>query len=257
MPSRKKSSLSVIIPVYKRLDQAAVCLESLYLTAHAPEEIEFLAQIDPCPDFLEPAVNLRALAERNDSQLGFAANCNRAAMKATGDVLFFVNQDIYATDDLGRGWDLSILAPFEDPEVGITGARLLFPNRRVQSAGGLFDAKAQPFHRAFGLRDLGDGEVSTPCDVSWITGAALAIRAGLFSPGFDESYVGGYFEDVDLCVRVTSRGYRIRYEPRCTLIHRVGSAGGSTRIGANALLFKKKWQEHITPDVDQIIERFW
>jgi GT2 family glycosyltransferase len=79
----------------------------------------------------------------------------------------------------------------------------------------------------------------------------------LFEPGFDESYEEGYFEDVDLCLRVREQGYSVRYEPGCTLIHTVGSTRGTSKLKRNAERFRQKWRARIQPDVYRIHEAFW
>jgi len=277
--------LSVIIPFYNDLPALLTCLNSLHtlrsnIVANAPSlnseratngspigrlrgEVEFLVQDDA-----SPAVDLRPLipptlarVERNAHNLGFAGNCNTAAQRAKSDILFFVNQDVYAVHNLSENWDSAILRAFEDESVGIVGSQLLFPDGRVQSVGGLFDARGTPYHRCFLWRDPAHPEVSTACDVSWATGAALAIRRELFEHvgGFDTDYTNGYFEDVDLCLKVRALGFKIRYAPACTLIHRVGSTGGSPDFTRNALRFKRRWVDPglIQPDSPAVLARYW
>jgi GT2 family glycosyltransferase len=59
--------------------------------------------------------------------------------------------------------------------------------------------------------------------------------------GFDEGYERAYFEDADLCLRAREAGARIRYQPTCTLLHSVGSTGGSPYFMKNARRFKQTW----------------
>lgn len=174
---------------------------------------------------------------------GFAVNCNAGAVRATGDVLFFVNQDVYAVQEWSQSWDAAILEPFNDPKVGIVGARLLTPIGTIQSAGGVFDTAAQPVHRCLGYSNPHHPEVATPREVEWVTGAALAIRRDLWIQlgGFDTIYERGYFEDVDICMRAREAGLSVWYEPRCTLFHAVGSTGGNPRFAANARLWRDRW----------------
>jgi GT2 family glycosyltransferase len=158
------------------------------------------------------------------------------------------------------GWDTALLSAFDDPTVGIVGARLLFPDNRIQNAGGVFDALSQPTHRCLGWSNPHHAECSTRQEVQWTTGAALAIRTSLFVQlrGFDESY-RMYWEDTDLCMRARQAGYKIMFEPTCTLIHQVGSTGGSPHFAAGARLFKQRWIDNgivkagtLTPTA-----RFW
>jgi GT2 family glycosyltransferase len=254
--------LSIVIPAYNDLPGVLTCLNSL--RAYAVHPNEYLVQDDASPDLLFPAVIPPEIAsvQRNDQNVGFGINCNTGALRAHGDVLFFCNQDVYAPDNAAwsAGWDAHLLAAFEDPTVGIVGPRLLFPDGRIQSAGAQFDAKCQPVHRCLGYSNPHHEEVSTPREVSWTTGAALAIRRDLFMElgGFDAAY-RAYFEDTDLCLRARAAGYKIMYWPKCTLIHRVGSTGGSPHFQASARTFFERWvkTDQVKADLHLVTERFW
>lgn len=257
--------LSVIIPAYNHLAEVLTCLNTLQASAADNPAIEWLVQDDASPLLdmrllIPPSV---AKVERNPVNKGFAGNCNVGALRASGDVLLFCNQDIEAIEPFSHGWDAAILNAFQNETVGIVGARLLFPTPQqgVQNAGGVFDAHLQPVHRCLGWTNLDHPEVSTPQEVSWTTGAALAIRKDVFERigGFDERYVGGYFEDCDLCMRVRMAGYKVWYEPRCTLMHKVGTTGGSPFFAQNALLFKSLWVDthKINADIPAVQAGWW
>lgn len=242
--------LAVIIPAYNHLAEVMTCLNTLQALAHDPDALSWHVQDDCSPDVNYPlCIPLcSAHVQRNARNLGFAGNCNAGAHAAIPsiyqpDVLLFCNQDVQASPDWSQGWDTALLSAFADPSVGIVGARLLFPDGSVQNAGGVFDQFAQPMHRCLGWRNAHAAQCSTPCEIEWTTAAALAIRADLFQRlnGFDEGYARGYFEDVDLCLRARAEGYRVWFEPRCTLIHSVGSTGGSPYFSANARRFKQQW----------------
>lgn len=256
------TTLSVILPFYDDLARAMRCLNSLQALAMARNE--YIVQDDASPNVHGPAVFPGAICsvERNAENMGFAANCNAGAARAQGDVLVFVNQDVYAVYGLSEAWDTYILNAFARSDVAIVGPRLLFPNSHVQSAGGLFDAHGQPFHRCLNYSNREHREVNTPCEVSWVTGAFLAVRASVWQElgGFDTEYRRGYFEDADLCVRAHARAGVVWYEPRATLVHETGTTGGSPHFMANAMRFKTKWVDTgiIQPDDRYVIrERWW
>lgn len=253
--------LSVIIPFYNQLDEALTCINSLQALASEPHE--YLVQDDASPNVFAPAVIPSAIAsvERNETNRGFAANVNAAARRATGDILFIVNQDVYGVHGVSNAWDSALLAPFQREGVGIVGARLLYPDGRVQNAGGLFDAHGQPFHRCLGWSNIHHPDISRAREVSWTTGAALAIRRDVWQQvgGFDEAYGRGYYEDVDTCLKARQAGFKVWYEPSVTLIHKVGTTGGNPDFMRNAWLFKSRWVDtgKITPDEPTIRERWW
>lgn len=250
--------ITVIIPAYNHLNLILRCLHSLKITAYRNDDIEYLVQDDCSPEYnLQKNIdNNLAKTKRNPINMGFSGTCNAAAERASTNILLFINQDVYAVEGLSNNWDATIYNTFDNSEIGIVGARLLFPNGSIQSAGGMFDLRKQPFHRYLGYGDRNFSEVSTPMSVPWVTGAALAVSREAFS-GFDRSYEGGYFEDVDLCLKIRERGFKVLYEPRCTFVHEVGCTGGNRNFKKNAILFNFRWHDKITPDVSVIKNYFY
>lgn len=258
--------LAVIIPAYNHLPEVMTCLNSLRSLATG-SATTFHVQDDASPEVFHPACIPPDVAScaRNAQNVGFAANCNAGAREAIAryapDVLFFCNQDVQGVWDWSHGWDTALLQAFDGEQVGVVGARLLFPSGQIQNAGGVFDNLSQPAHRCLGWSNPNAAECSTPRDVEWTTGAAIAIQTTLFQHigGFDERYERGYFEDVDLAMRARQAGSRIWYEPRCTLIHAVGSTGGSPYFAANARRFKAQWVDSgkVKAGTLAAVQRFW
>lgn len=252
--------ISVIIPAYNDLVAVMTALNSLQGLAQDRANIEYLVQDDASPALFLPALIPNAATERNVKNLGFAGNCNAGARRAGGDVLLFVNQDVYGVPEWSAGWDEALRAAFLDPQVGIVGARLLFPDGRIQSAGGLYDAKAQPYHRCLGWKDPRYWETNEARAVDWVTGAALAVRRDIFEAmgGFDEGY-RMYFEDVDLCIRAQQAGHGVWYAPALTLIHSTGSTGGSPYFEASKARFRVKWIDTgiVKPGGRAVWVNFW
>lgn len=256
--------LSIIIPAYNDLAAVLTCLNSLQALASKQSDYEWLVQDDCGPAVFLPAVIPPAVAsvERNGTNLGFSGNCNAGAARATGDVLLFVNQDVYGTYELSKAWDAPILNAFAGEGVAVVGPKLLFPDGRVQSAGGIFDGKCQPTHRYIGWSNAYHPAVNTPECVPWVTGAVLAVRRDVWQHlgGFDGAYLRGYFEDVDFCVRAQLAGFKVWYEPRAVLVHQVGTSGGNPEhFMHNARIFKARYVDTgmIAPDEPVIRERFW
>lgn len=155
-----------------------------------------------------------------DSAYNFAAQSNLGAEKTKGEVLLFLNDDIVPASGT---WLEDLLAPLANPEVAVCGPLLLYPDERLQQ-GGMFLG----YHGLAGhtLRNASLPEedylflASAPREVSAVTGAALAIRRGLFEDlnGFD-AQLATYLQDVDLCLRVQESGHRIVFTPRSVLLH--------------------------------------
>lgn len=258
-------NLCVIIPAYNHLAEVLTCLNSLQATQSGT--VAYHVQDDCSPDVDFRAVIPRASATvvRNETNRGFGGNCNAAAKAALADfpfdVLLFVNQDVFAVPEWSQGWDAALLSAFDDPQVGLVGARLLFPNGSIQSAGGAWDTASQPVHRCLGWSNPHAEECGTPHEVDWTTGAAIAMRASVFQQlgGFDERYERGYFEDVDICLRAHGLGQKVIYQPGCTFIHTVGTSGGSPYFTKNALRFKSQWVDSgkVKPGLLRQVARYW
>lgn len=241
--------LAVVVVAYNHAPEVLTCLNSLQALAANPQSIAWHVQDDCSPEVMFPAVIPRCVAsvERNPQNVGFAANANAGARFVINnygaEVVFLLNQDIQAVPQYSQGWDAALLKAFEGDEVGVVGARLLFPNGSIQNAGGAFDALAQPVHRYLGYSNPNAAICATAGAVEWTTGAAMAIQSNLFQylGGFDEQYQRGYFEDVSFCIRAREAKARIWYEPACTLVHSVGSTGGSPYFAQNARRFKREF----------------
>lgn len=242
------TTLATVIPAYNHLADILHALNSLR-ALQATQFVSYHVQDDCSPEVNLTLCIPREVAStlRNEQNLGFAANANAGVWNAIQlyqpDVILMLNQDVYAVSEWSQGWDRALLAAFDDPTVGVVGARLLFSNGSIQSVGGEFDQLCQPVHRCLGWSNPRHPDCSTRREVEWATGAALAVRANLFAElgGFDENYQRGYFEDVSLCLRARAAGYKVVFEPGCTLIHSVGSTGGSPHFRANALRFKREF----------------
>ena len=109
------------------------------------------------------------------------------------------------------------------PEIGAVGARLLYPNGTVQHAGVISSIYFGVGHvgRTMEREDPGYlGRAQLVQNFLAVTGACMAIRKSVFEEvgGLDESYPVS-FNDVDLCLRITDRGYRILWTPYAELIH--------------------------------------
>jgi GT2 family glycosyltransferase len=206
--------VSVIVVAYRSglvlnrcLDSLAAddeILEAIVVNNGGPgEEIEEAAR-RPFVRVLEPGRNL-----------GFAAGCNLGAQAADGEVLLFLNPDTVAAE----GALTELADTVTDPSVGIAMPRL-----RLLDSPSLLNSGGNVVHVAGFSWAGGHGEpVETAAelrDVPFASGAALAIRAGLFRElgGFtNELFL--YAEDLELTWRARLRGLRVVMNPRADVLH--------------------------------------
>jgi hypothetical protein len=163
---------------------------------------------------------------------GFSRGNNAGAVRATGDILLFLNNDTLIQSDfvapLLRRFD-------ESPRAGIVGPGLLNGDGSFQlSAGRLPTFVQEMFDKAIAVAiDSGNRTASRlverqfarPKLVGWVTGAALAIRRDVFDlvGGFEESYFM-FFEDKDLCARVRRAGFEVWFDPASEIKHLRGAS---------------------------------
>ncbi len=197
--------VSIIIPAFGGPLLTFTCLKSVHANTPAGR-YEVIVIDDASPEPLQAELSeVRGITiERNATNAGFIASCNRGAAIARGEVLLFLNNDTIVTP----GWLQAILQIFEHrPQAGLVGAKLVYPDGRLQEAGGIVwrdgsawncgrdDDPARPEHNY--LRE-----------VDYCSGACLAVPAAVFRAvgGFDPRYAPAYYEDTDLAFAVRAAG---------------------------------------------------
>ncbi len=246
--------VSVIIPVYNQLDFTLGCLQSI--ADHKPDCSFEIIVADDCStddtgDVIPPLSGIRYI--RNPENLGFIRSCNHASEHARGQFVFFLNNDTQVT----AGWLDSLAAVFDQHrDAGIVGSRLLFPDGKLQEAGGIVwdDASGWNFGR---LDDPEKPEFNYLKEVDYVSGAALMIRRSLLTSlgRFDERFVPAYYEDTDLAFAVRDAGYKVFMQPRSNIVHFEGVTNG-TETGSgikryqveNQGKFLAKWQSVLARD---------
>lgn len=248
LPARgEPPRVSVIIPVYNGAALTEKCLYGIAGntgTGEGPDAPDYeVVVVDNGSDdwtmYLLHAMegDLRVLS--NDRNLGFAHACNQGAAASQAEYLLFLNND---TVPHPQWLAAMVTAADRDPRIGIVGARLLYPDGSVQHAG-LHLVNGIPDHEFRGVA-ADDPRVLEPRDLDMVTGACLLIRRYLFEAlgGFDVEFVNGV-EDVDLCLRVRERGYRVRYCPEAVVDHHEAqSAGRFDHVQENVQRFITRWQ---------------
>lgn len=168
----------------------------------------------------------------------FSQNCNKGAQDASGSFLVFLNDDCVPAP----GWLDSLIEAFIEPDVAIAGSCLRYPHTlALQHAGVFFDLDEVGQLRA---NNVTDELQNSTRDVDAVTGACLAVRADLFheADGFDTEFVNGY-EDVDLCLRVRTAGWRIRYVAESVVLHHESASGPArwTHVHENVARLQALW----------------
>lgn len=164
----------------------------------------------------------------------FSALNNNAVRQTGAHYVLLLNDD---TQVISRGWLTEMVGWLEQPSVGAVGAKLLYTDGTVQHAGvtlGIGGVASHP-HKRFSRRDTGyHGLLASVRECSAVTGACLLTRRDLFwqMGGLEESLPRAY-NDVDYCLRLGERGYRVLFTPQAELYHHESvSRGRDTRQDA-------------------------
>jgi GT2 family glycosyltransferase len=249
VPASDAPRVSIVIPVHNKFAYTAACLRSL--AAHAASmPFEVIVVDDLSSDVTEKRLaeitGIRVL--RNAENLGFVGSCNAGAAMALGEFVLFLNNDTVVT----AGWLEALIRVFDEaPDAGLVGARLVYPDGRLQEAGGIVfnDGSGWNYGR---FEDPEDTRFAFRREVDYCSGAAIVLRRALFASlgGFDPRYAPAYYEDTDLAFAVRAAGLKVYYEPRSRVVHFEGvSAGTDTGSGMkryqviNHEKFVAKWAE--------------
>jgi len=179
-----------------------------------------------------------------DKEYSFGGMNNFGAKNATGEFLLFINDDIEVASS---NWLEGFLSLASNENVGIVGAKMLFPNLTLQDCGGIVwqDGNAWNYGRFFKSNDPRCNYVR---DVDYITGACLFVKKEIFDKagGFDENFHPAYWEDTDLSFSIQNLGYRVLFQPLSRIVHYEGQTQGtdtSKGIKSYQIVNQKKFYE--------------
>lgn len=249
--------VSVIIATTCRPGIAEPCFTSL-LQRTTYDDLDVLVLVNRSVlNVSEQADFLKRIAEKPrvrvieypDSPFNYSAANNFGAAQASGQVLCFLNDD---TEILTADWLEILVSRVSLPQVAAAGPMLYYPDRTIQHAGVILGlggiAGHACLHEPRGSRGY-FGRARLEQDVSCVTAACMAIRAEVFRTlgGFDEKMPLAY-NDVDLCLRLRSAGWRIIWTPSAELVHRESATLGRHDQGPRAeqyahdvILMRERW----------------
>ncbi len=253
-PLQEGLKVAIVIPTKNHGELLKQCIDSIRSTV---KEVAYdIVVVDHDSDdpatrayLLELADSVRVL--HYSGVFNFSAINNFAVSKLGLDYshYLFCNNDIEAIEP---GWLERMLELAQKPNIGIVGAMLFYPDRKhLQHAGvcvGMYGA-AEHYGKWIQFPDdpVEPELMRVNREVSAVTAACMLVRADAFRgvEGFDEAIAVG-FGDVDLCLRVGERGYRVVMSPHARLVHHESYTRGTSRVDPHpkdSALFRLKWKQ--------------
>jgi len=228
--------VSIIIPTRDRVELLKRCIESIHARTDY-ESFEILvvdngsAEEETFRFFRDAEANQSIRVTVDQGPFNYSRLNNRAAADARGSILLFLNNDTEIDDP---GWLSELVSHAVREEVGAVGARLWYPDGTLQHGGVVLGMGGVAGH-AFPHIPRGHpgyfNRAMLQQNCSAVTGACLATRKTLFEElgGFDEENLGVTFNDIDFCLRLTQRSYRVVWTPYANLIHHESASRGHQR----------------------------
>lgn len=239
--------VSIVVPTQDAAALLRQCVESVLAKtvypdyelvvvdngSREPAALEYLAELERRP---------RVRLLRWDRPFNYSAINNFAVRQAAGEVVCLLNND---TEVITHDWLTEMVSQLARPGVGVVGAKLFYPDGRVQHAGDtvgpggcanhLFqflpgDAPGY-CHRAVVAQEL--SAVTAACMVTW---RRLYLELG----GLNECWLPVAFNDVDYCLRVRRAGFRVVFTPHARLYHHESVSRGKDRGWRQQL---RAWRE--------------
>ena len=251
LPTVAEPEVSIIVPVYNHWELTAACLRSLAFDSTGVEyELIVVddASSDQTREYLPKVQGITVV--RREKNSGFIGAVNAGLEMARGRYIVLLNNDTVVLP----GWLDALIRTVEVEEnVGVVGAKLLYPDGRLQEAGGVIwrDGTGLNYGR---YGDAEDPAFNFVRDVDYCSGACLLVRKEILDVlgGLDRRYAPAYYEDTDLAFAARKLGYRVVYQPEAKVFHDEGSSSGTDEdAGVKSYqkvsreTFRLKWQTEL------------
>ncbi len=244
-------TVSIVIPTRDRLELLQPCVQSiLERTAYSRFELIVIDNGSRAPgavDYLRSIANeTRVRVLRLDQEFNYSRLTNHGVQQSTADFVLLMNNDVTVIEP---HWLDEMVGHGIQRGVGAVGARLLYPDNRVQQAGVILGAGAhgvaEVAHRGIAREDPGYGSRAILAQELFAVGAACMLvkrEVYLEVGGFDEEHLKIAFNDIDFCLKLRARGYRILYAPHSELYHHEHASRGTEFTEANEQRFAREIQ---------------
>ncbi len=224
--SEPPQEISLIIPTKDRVDLLSKLIDGLLNnTLYPVKEVIIInnhSKLEETHRYFKHLLNFPKVRIFDyNFPFNYSAINNFGAKYATGKILGFLNNDI---EIITPTWLTEIVRQLLRPGVGIVGAKLYYKNNFVQHAGvvmGIGQVADHVFKLAHKSSTGYCDRLTFPHSYSAVTGACLFLFRSTFDlvNGFDAKNLPVAYNDVDLCLRVIEKGFRVIWTPYSELYH--------------------------------------
>ena len=251
-----EDKVSILIPNKDNVEDLKKCINSILKSTYSNYEIIVIEnnstskEIFDYYDEINKIENIKVV-KLEINEFNYSKINNYGVKFAEGKYLLFLNND---TEVIESGWIEEMLGLAQREDVGIVGAKLLYPDNTVQHAGVIIGMGGVAGHinKDISCDDPGYfSRASVINNYSAVTAACLMTKKEIFEKinGFDENLKVA-FNDVDLCLKIRSLGYLCVFTPYAKLYHFESKTRGyedtkekKARFAGEIELFKKKWKD--------------
>ena len=206
-------------------------------------------------NFYENGLHLNA--DGSKPAFNYSAVVNYGVSKSTGEYIVLLNND---TQVITVNWIEELLMYAQRSDVGAVGAKLYFPDRKIQHAGVVLKLGAHRTagHSHYGQAGMNLGYMGRLCyaqDVSAVTGACLMVSRAKYDEvgGFDEGFRVS-LNDVDFCLKLRDKGYLNVFTPFAELFHYESLSRGLDLEGENAKRYEAE-SEHFRTKWKKVLDK--
>ncbi|MDM8560780.1 glycosyltransferase family 2 protein [Candidatus Parabeggiatoa sp. HSG14] len=182
---------------------------------------------------------------------------NIGISQAKGEIIGLINNDL---EVISSEWLGEMVSHALRPKIGAVGAKLYYANDTIQHAGVIVGLGGMAGHNFKYLARETPGYHWKPFliqNYSAVTAACLIMRRQVFEEvgGLNEKHLKVAFNDVDLCLRIREKGYRIVWTPYAELYHLESASRGTDntlkkylRLRHELNFMQSKWGDTLLND---------
>lgn len=248
--------VSIIIPNKDEKSSLKQCIDSiLEKTTYSNYEIIVVENNSTCKEIFEYYNEI----EKNEKikvvmwkdEFNYSAINNYGVNNSNGEFIILLNND---TQIITPDWIEVMLGECQREDVGIVGAKLLYPDNTVQHAGVIIGLGGIAGHAMVDIEKDEPGYFAKALiqqDLSAVTAACLMVKRKVFDEvGGLEEKLKVAFNDVDFCLKVREKGYLIIFEPNVLLYHYESKSRGAentlekiSRFEGEIAYMEKEWKK--------------